>query len=90
MGTPQEQQRPVIREQAPAGGVDYQLIGNMIEETVRKYAKALSKRMLKESKDGSSNNISALKLGDTFSFITENGDLYEATLTFKRNITKKR
>lgn len=90
MGTPQEQQRPVIREQAPAGGVDYQLIGNMIEETVRKYAKALSKRMLKEDKGGSSNNISALKLGDTFSFITENGDLYEATLTFKRNIAKKR
>ena len=89
MGTPQEQQRQVIREQATDGGVDYQLIGKMIEETVKKYAKALSKRMLNESKDGGS-NISALKLGDTFSFITENGDLYEATLTFKRNIAKKR
>jgi hypothetical protein len=89
MGMPQKRQQPTIREQAPVGGVDYQLIGNMIEETVKKYAKALSKRMLNESKDGSS-NISALKLGDTFSFITENGDLYEATLTFKRNITKKR
>lgn len=89
MGTPQEQQRPVIREQAPVVGVDYQLIGNMIEETVKKYAKALSKRMVNESK-GVGSNISALRLGDTFSFITENGDLYEATLTFKRNIAKKR
>jgi hypothetical protein len=89
MGMPQKRQQPTIREQAPVGAVDYQLIGNMIEETVRKYAKALSKRMLNESKDGGS-NISALKLGDTFSFITENGDLYEATLTFKRNIAKKR
>lgn len=89
MGTNPQPSKKQLREvgNEPVGGVDYDRINQMIEENVRKYTKSLYKSLLKEEKSKGL-NIKALKLGDTFSFITENGDLYEATLTFKRNITK--
>lgn len=89
MGTNPQSSKRQLREvgNESIGGVDYERINQMIEENVRKYTKSLYKSLLKEEKSKGF-NIKALRLGDTFSFITENGDLYEATLTFKRNITK--
>ena len=33
--------------------------------------------------------IKAVQFGDKFSFVTENGDLYTASLEFVKNIKKK-
>ena len=35
-------------------------------------------------------NITVPKIGDKFSFITSNGDLYEAKLTFIKNMNTKK
>lgn len=73
-----------------ASSIDYSLIRMMMEETVKKYVGNLKKTMLNESKNGNSiNSLKAMKIGDKFSFITENGDLYEAKLTFIKNLNKK-
>lgn len=74
-----------------SGTIDYSLIKDIIESTVKKYMSGYSKRIIEENKKNSqvSNEVKAIKIGDKFSFITENGDIYEAQLTFKKNINKK-
>ena len=57
---------------------------------MRKYTSALKKSILNESKNADTNGtLKAMKVGDKFSFITDNGDLYEAKLTFIKNLNKK-
>ena len=57
---------------------------------MRKYSSALKKTIINESKTTSNEGtLKAMKVGDKFSFITDNGDLYEAKLTFIKNINKK-
>lgn len=76
--------------QTVTSNIDYSLINTMIENCVKKYTKALGKKLLQEGKESASGQaISALRLGNQFQFITENGDLYEAKLHFVRNINKK-
>lgn len=70
--------------------VDYSLIRMMMEETVKKYVGSLKKTILNESKEQNrESSLRAMKIGDKFSFITDNGDLYEAKLTFIKNINNK-
>lgn len=72
--------------------IDYELIKSIIESTVKKYASALNKKIINESKTlsgGKLNELKAMKIGDKFSFISENGDIYEAKLTYKGNIKEK-
>lgn len=69
--------------------VDYSLIKSIVEECVRKYTSAVTKKVIKECKESSGmNELKAMKVGNKFSFITENGDVYEATLKYKRNINE--
>ena len=75
-------------------GIDYSLIKTIIDEsvdkTVKKYISALSKKFINEgvgSVSGSKANM--VVLGDTFSFCDKDGNVYEATLRFKKNIKKK-
>ena len=78
----------VINEQQ-TNGVDYSLIKTIIEDTVKKYANALNKKIINENKTtakGNIKNLKSMKIGDKFSFIAENGDIYEAKLTFNSNI----
>ena len=80
-----EQTQPTI-----STSVDYSMIKMIVEECMRKYSSALKKTIINESKTTSNEGtLKAMKVGDKFSFITDNGDLYEAKLTFIKNINKK-
>ena len=80
-----EQTQPTI-----STSVDYSMIKMIVEECMRKYSSALKKTIINESKTASNEGtLKAMKVGDKFSFITDNGDLYEAKLTFIKNINKK-
>ena len=71
--------------------VDYSLIKQIVESAVKKYAVALNKRMINESKNASENasELKAMKIGKKFSFIDEEGNIYEAKLKFIKNIREK-
>lgn len=77
-----------IKQTIPSN-VDYSMIKMIVEDCVKKYTNALKKSIINESKNIQQDEIQAVKLGDKFSFITKNGDLYEAKLTFIKNINKK-
>lgn len=80
-----EQTQPTV-----STSVDYSMIKMIVEECMRKYTSALKKTIINESKTASNEGtLKAMKVGDKFSFITDNGDLYEAKLTFIKNINKK-
>lgn len=70
--------------------VDYSMIKMIVEECMRKYVGSLKKTILNESKSNSSDELQAMKIGDKFSFITKNGDLYEAELKFIKNLNNKK
>ena len=97
-----QQPKPMVTEQytvpmqtmPQTNGIDYSLIKTIIneavEEKVKKYVSALSKKLISEGVGhvgGSKTNM--VILGDTFSFCDKDGNLYEATLKFKKNIKKK-
>ncbi len=79
---------PAVNQSNPQ--VDYSLIKDIVENAVKKYISGYSKKIIEESKKTSNTNgeVKAIKIGDKFSFITENGDIYEAKLTFKKNINE--
>lgn len=83
--------KQVVTEQNQMiGGVDYSMIKMIVDECMRKYTSALKKTILTENKNSDSNGtLKAMKIGDKFTFVTDNGDLYEAKLTFIKNISKK-
>lgn len=76
--------------------IDYSLlrtiINEAVQENVKKYISALSKKLISEGVNPgiSSDTVQAVKLGKNFSFITENGDVYEATLAYKTNLNSKK
>lgn len=87
--TEQEKQHKIVETtnvQQP--NIDYSMIKMIVEDCMKKYTSALKKSILNESKTNN-DNIKAMKIGDKFSFITNNGDLYEAELKFIKNINKK-
>ena len=70
--------------------IDYPMIRTIVEEIVRKYAVSLKKNILAENKQGAPiNQVNTIAFGDTFKFLTKNGDIYEAKLVKKGNINKK-
>ena len=89
---PQIKERKQINEVKNVNsGVDYEIIKSIVESTVKKYMGAYSKKIINESKQNNDNGIAAVQfLGDKFSFITKNGDLYEATLKFKQNLNENK
>ena len=71
--------------------IDYSMIKMIVEDCIRKYTSALKKSILSESKTNENvGTLLAMKIGDKFSFITSNGDLYEAKLTFIKNMNTKK
>lgn len=62
-------------------GIDYELIKNIIETVV---ARELDKRI------GSAGEVGLIKLGKQFNFVTKDGNVYEATLKYKKNINDKK
>lgn len=76
---------------ASQSNVDYSMIKMIVEECIRKYVGSLKKSILNESKNvNNTDTLQALKIGDKFSFITKNGDLYEAELKFVKNLNNKK
>ena len=76
---------------ASQSNVDYSMIKMIVEECMRKYVSSLKKSILNESKNvNNTDTLQALKIGDKFSFITKNGDLYEAELKFVKNLNNKK
>ena len=73
-------------------GVDYSLIKTIVEDCIRKYAGSITKKILSEQKNQQSltDQLKAIRIGESFTFITSNGDLYEAELKFKKNINKQK
>lgn len=81
------QQQQVVNQ-----AVDYSLlrtiINEAVQENVKKYVSAMTKKLISEGVK-SEDTVQAVKFGDKFSFITENGDVYEATLKFKTNLNEQ-
>lgn len=79
----------VSQVQPSSNNVDYSLIRTIVEDCVKKYTTALKKSVLTENKGSSDGSeLQAMKIGNKFSFITKNGDLYEAQLKFIKNINE--
>ena len=97
----QQPQKPIIQEQmvqqhpamAQVGGIDYSLIKTIIneavQENVKKYMSALSKKLISEGVGGKGNEIQAIKIGKKLSIITENGDIYSSSLQKMGNVRDK-
>ena len=97
----QQSQKNVVQEhmvqQQPAmtqiGGVDYSLlktiINEAVQENVKKYMSALSKKLISEGIGGKGNEIQAIKIGKKLSIITENGDIYSSSLQKMGNVRDK-
>ena len=84
------QQQPSM---AQIGGVDYSLlktiINEAVQENVKKYMSALSKKLISEGVGGKGNEIQAIKIGKKLSIITENGDIYSSSLQKMGNVRDK-
>ena len=97
----QQPQKNVVQEQmvqqhpamAQVGGIDYSLIKTIIneavQENVKKYMSALSKKLISEGVGGKGNEIQAIKIGKKLSIITENGDIYSSSLQKMGNVRDK-
>ena len=89
------QEHMVQRQQAmtQVGGVDYSLlktiINEAVQENVKKYMSALSKKLISEGVGGKGNEIQAIKIGKKLSIITENGDIYSSSLQKMGNVRDK-
>lgn len=71
--------------------IDYSMIKMIVEDCIKKYTSALKKSIINENKINENNNtLQAMKIGNKFSFITNEGDLYEAELKFIKNINNKK
>lgn len=79
------QSQPQVTQQ-----IDYPMIRTIVEEIVRKYAVSLKKNILAENKQATpTNQINTIALGETFKFLDNEGNIYEAKLVKKGNIKKK-
>ena len=97
----QQSQKNVVQEQmvqqqqamTQVGGVDYSLlktiINEAVQENVKKYMSALSKKLISEGVGGKGNEIQAIKIGKKLSIITENGDIYSSSLQKMGNVRDK-
>ena len=97
----QQPQKNVVQEHmvqqqqtmTQVGGVDYSLlktiINEAVQENVKKYMSALSKKLISEGVGGKGNEIQAIKIGKKLSIITENGDIYSSSLQKMGNVRDK-
>jgi hypothetical protein len=92
---------PTVKEQqiqyTGGSNIDYSLlrtiINEAVQENVKKYMSALSKKLLSEGVTINSNSgdtIQAIKLGKRLSIITSDGTIYEAEMKKKCNINEQK
>ena len=83
----------IMQPQQISSNIDYSLIKTIVEDCVKKYSSALKKSILNESKELMKENVGtlqAMKLGNKFSFVDDEGNLYEAKLTFIKNLNENK
>lgn len=83
----------IMQQQQISSNIDYSLIKTIVEDCVKKYSSALKKSILNESKELMKENVGtlqAMKLGNKFSFVDNEGNLYEAKLTFIKNLNENK
>lgn len=83
----------IMQSQQISSNIDYSLIKTIVEDCVKKYSNALKKSILNESKEMMKENVGtlqAMKLGNKFSFVDDEGNLYEAKLTFIKNLNENK
>ena len=83
----------IMQQQQISSNIDYSLIKTIVEDCVKKYSSALKKSILNESKELMKENVGtlqAMKLGNKFSFVDDEGNLYEAKLTFIKNLNENK
>lgn len=83
----------IVQPQQISSNIDYSLIKTIVEDCVKKYSSALKKSILNESKELMKENVGtlqAMKLGNKFSFVDDEGNLYEAKLTFIKNLNENK
>lgn len=69
--------------------IDYSLIKDIIETSVKKYMGVYAKKIINELKENNNTDtLKILQIGDTFKFVTEDGELYNASLKYVKNIKK--
>ena len=86
MGTQQYIQQPQMQVTQQ---IDYPMIRTIVEEIVRKYAVSLNKKIISEGKQ-TTNEINTIALGNTFKFLSKNGDIYECTMKKIGNVNNKK
>jgi hypothetical protein len=73
-----------------SNGIDYSLIKSIIDESVRKYVGALSKKIITESRNANASNLQLFSVGNHLTFVNENGDVYKAQLQYVKNIKENK
>lgn len=76
---PHQNGTPSINRQP--SGIDYELIKNIVETVVE--------RKLSEYLEDSGQQLKRISIGDKFQFITNDGNLYDAQLTYRKNVKKR-
>lgn len=90
--TPKQEPKRVVEQtqaQNSSVNIDYSMIKMIVEDCMRKQLSSIKKTIISEGIGNQNNNLGelkAMKIGNKFSFITENGDVYEAKLKFIKNI----
>lgn len=71
--------------------IDYNAIRVIVDESVKKYMTALKKSLLSEGKENitKTDTVKYMVIGDKLQLLTDDGDLYEAELKFKKNVKQK-
>lgn len=67
--------------------IDYSLIKLIINDAIKENLSQIKSTLLTENKNDK--KVSCVRLGDTLQFLDSDGNLFEAKLTFKRNIKKR-
>ena len=85
-----EKPKQIVNEEKLPSTIDYSVIKSIVEDCMRKYSSSIKKSIINENKKiNEDNSLQAMKIGNKFSFITKNGDLYEANLKFIKNVNKQ-
>lgn len=102
IGVPQQKPRQVVSEntmkvskperivETSVSQVDYSLIKTIVEDCMRKSLASIKKAMLTESQAPSANKLELMRIGESFKFVTSNGDIYEAKLVKKGNVNERK
>lgn len=85
-----EETTPVSTQNVSAQ-VDYSLIKTIVEDCMRKSLSSIKKTILSEGKTlNEGNDLSLIKIGNSFKFVAKNGDIFEAKLNKVGNLNDKK